>query len=125
PGPPWIAPADGEESSPARRKRGRPPLLRFPAPPRVEQLPDPAALRDVPLVLESAEGPLGPAARRELRDALAAVGVAWATLRPALEAGGPPDVAAAVEAGAGVGLLPLSALAAYAGPAVRFRLAGH
>jgi len=125
PGHAWTLPAAGPPAAPPQRKRGRPPLPRPVAPGAPQDLPDPAALRTVPLVLECADSPLGQAARRELRDGFDAAGLPWTALRLALEVGSPAAVVAAVEAGAGVGLVPLTALVAYVGPALCFRLAGH
>jgi DNA-binding transcriptional LysR family regulator len=84
-----------------------------------------AALRDQPLVLESADAPLGAQARRELRDLLEERDVPWAGLRPVLELGSPLQVVRAVEAGAGVALLPAAELAGYTGPAARVRPDGR
>jgi DNA-binding transcriptional LysR family regulator len=112
------------DAPPVKRKRGRPPARRpEPAPP----LPtvDLAALRDQPLVLESADAPLGAQARRELRDLLEERDVPWAGLRPVLELGSPLQVVRAVEAGAGVALLPAAELAGYTGPAARVRPDGR
>ena len=125
PGHAWTRPTTQPPAAPAKRPRGRPPLARLVASPAPQDLADLAAVQTVPLVLECTDSPLGQAARRELRDGLDAAGLAWTTLRPVLEVGSPAEVLAAVEAGAGVGLVPLTTLAAYAGPALPFRLAGH
>ncbi len=121
--PPDDLPPPGD-APPVKRKRGRPPVRRpEPAPP----LPsvDLAALRGQPLVLETADSPLGAQARRELRDLLEEHDVPWSDLRPVLELGSPLQVVRAVEAGAGVGLLPAAELADYAGPAGRVRPEGR
>ncbi|MDQ2809400.1 MAG: LysR family transcriptional regulator [Chloroflexota bacterium] len=125
PGHAWMVPAAGPPAAPPKRKRGRPPLAHPVTPHAPQDLPDPTALRMVPLVLECADSPLGHAARRELRDGFDAAGLPWTELRAVLEVGGPAEVVAAVEAGAGVGLVPLTTLATYSGPATPFRLAGH
>jgi DNA-binding transcriptional LysR family regulator len=106
------------EAPPAKRKRGRPPAPRPVAPPPLPTVAL-AALRDQPLVLETADAPLGAQARRELRDLLEEHDVHWSDLRPVLELGSPLQVVRAVEAGAGVGLLPAAELAGYDGPARR------
>ncbi|HEX6608280.1 MAG TPA: LysR family transcriptional regulator [Chloroflexia bacterium] len=113
------------EAAPVKRKRGRPPARRpDPVPPPLPTVAL-AALRDQPLVLESADAPLGAQARRELRDLLEERDVPWAGLRPVLELGSPLQVLRAVEAGAGVALLPAAELAGYPGPAQRVRPEGR
>jgi DNA-binding transcriptional LysR family regulator len=122
--PPDDLPPPPGDGPPVKRKRGRPPARRpEPAPP----LPsvDLVALRGQPLVLETADSPLGAQARRELRDLLEEHDVPWSDLRPVLELGSPLQVVRAVEAGAGVGLLPAAELADYAGPAGRVRSEGR
>ncbi len=125
PGHVWTAPPDGPLAPPLKRKRGRPALTPAAAPVVPHDLPDPAALRAEALVLESADSVLGQAARRELRDLFDALGLPWTALRPTLEVGSSAEIVAAVEAGAGVGLLPLTALATYSGPAGLCRFAGR
>jgi DNA-binding transcriptional LysR family regulator len=123
PGHPWAGPAPPAApdpppagAPPVKRKRGRPPARR-PAPPPPLPTVALAALRDQPLVLETADGPLGAQARRELRDLLEERAVPWGDLRPVLELSSPLQVVRAVEAGAGVALLPAAELAGYPGPA--------
>lgn len=139
PGHPWLAepPAPASRvalpdepgagaSAPPRRKRGRPPGQRLgPATPRPLGLLPAPALRDQRLVLESADSILGGQARSELRDLLEERDLAWGELRPALELVSSVGVIRAVEAGAGIGIVALSQLHGYTGPATPFRLGGR
>lgn len=84
----------------------------------------PEQLRDQPLVLLSADQPAGLNARRELAALLEERGLAWRDLQIALEL--PTDLAvlAAVEAGAGAGVVPRTLLAAWPTALSAFTLHG-
>jgi DNA-binding transcriptional LysR family regulator len=84
----------------------------------------PEQLRDQPLVLTSADPPTGLNTRRELTALLEERGLAWRDLRLALEL--PTDLAvlAAIEAGAGAGIVPRPLLAGWPSALVAFTLRG-
>jgi DNA-binding transcriptional LysR family regulator len=128
PGHAWLAaPPEGDEApaAPAPRKRGRPPRQPpGPAPWPVSRARPAADLRGQPLVLESTQSILGGQARRELRDLLEERGLPWGEVRLGLELPRVAEVIRAVEAGGGIGLVPLAHLAGYAGPACPVRVEG-
>ncbi|MGI8588904.1 MAG: LysR family transcriptional regulator [Chloroflexia bacterium] len=123
---PWTATPRNEAPrdlvAPPKRKRGRPPGRRAAMGARVLTAMPASALSDQPLVLEWVESVQADAARREMRGMLDERGLAWGSLRLILEVGSPGEVVRAVEAGAGVGIISLSQLNGYAGPATAFRV---
>jgi DNA-binding transcriptional LysR family regulator len=101
-----LAPADHEWRrmvEPAGDGALAPPGVRF------------AQLREQPLIVETVESKLGLQTRRELQDLLDERGLAWRELRIALELPDAQAVRSAVLRGAGVGLLPRSALGTIEG----------
>lgn len=114
---PWTAPLPPPDMPPG------------PAAPVPLPALSPDQLRDQPLVLLSADQPEGLNARRELAAVLEERGLAWRELQITLELPTEPAVLAAVEAGAGAGVVPrtlwtgrpaaLTAFTLHGGPLLR------